>query len=138
MKHIKFAYSKHSGYDISRLGDSRYCKTVATLRTGKTIQQAFDEIVAELPVMEPESYYPYLLGCYREWANEHPYDMRALEENVAVHNNVVRDKLAVSVLTHARALAQILNEIEGKRPEEDEPIVLNNIIEFDFMKNAGV
>ena len=109
-KPLRFNYSKHSGYDISLQGDSRYAKTVAKLRNGKTIQEEFNERLKPLPQMEPEKFYPYLLSVYRQWAWENPLLMKELLDKALSNRNCIRDKLAVGVLSHARALVQILNE----------------------------
>lgn len=109
---LKFKYSKHVGYDVSMQGDIRYCRTVATLANGKTIQDAYGISIATMPIMEPEKYYPYLLEIYRQWAQENPELMNELRIKAFLFKNCVRDKLASDVLTHARALVQILNETE--------------------------
>lgn len=108
-KPLKFKYSKHTGYDISLKGDSRYAKT-AKLCSGKTIQEEFDERIKSLPRGEPETYYSHLLDVYRWWAYENPLLIKELKYKALTNRNCVRDKLAVGVLTHARALVQILNE----------------------------
>lgn len=107
---LKFNYSKHVGYDVSIQGDNRYCRTVATLANGKTIQEEFNELIKPLPQTEPEKYYPYLLSVYKQWAKENPELMSELRIKAFLFKNCVRDKLASDVLSHARALAQILNE----------------------------
>lgn len=108
-KPLRFNYSKHTGYDISLQGDSRYTKT-AKLRNGKTVQEEFNELIKPLPQTEPEKYYPYLLSVYKRWAYENPTLIKELRHKALSNHNCVRDKLAVSVLSHARALVQILNE----------------------------
>lgn len=106
---LRFKYSKHTGYDVSEVGDSRYAKT-AMLSNGKTIGELFNERIKSLPQTEPGKYYPHLLSIYRQWANENPTLMKELLHKVLSSGNCVRDKLAVGVLTHARALVHILNE----------------------------
>ena len=106
---LRFNYSKHTGYDISLKGDSRYAKT-AKLSNGKTIQEEFSESIKHLPEMEPEKYYPYLLSVYKQWAYENPLLLKELLYKALSNRNCIRDKLAVGVLSHARALVQILNE----------------------------
>jgi hypothetical protein len=107
---LRFNYSKHTGYDISLKGDNRYCKIVAKLANGKTVQEEFNERIKSLPQLEPETFYPYLLGVYRQWAYENPLLLKELAYKALTNSNCVRDKLAVGVLSHARALVQILNE----------------------------
>lgn len=109
-KPLRFSYSKHTGYDISIHGNNRFCKTVARLSNGKTIEEEFKDRTKDLPSGEPEAYYPYLLDIYREWVNENPVAFKVLLCGAVSNSNCVRDKLAVGVLTHARALTQLLNE----------------------------
>lgn len=106
---LRFHYSKHVGYDISLQGDSRYAKT-AKLKNGKTIQEEFNETIKPLPQLEPETFYPHLLSVYRQWVYENPLLMKELLYKALSNRNCIRDKLAVGVLSHARALVQILNE----------------------------
>lgn len=108
-KPLRFNYSKHSGYDISLQGDNRFAKT-AKLFNGKTIQEEFNERIKPLPQLDPESFYPHLLAVYRQWAKQNPFLMKELLYRALSNRNCIRDKLAVGVLSHARALVQILNE----------------------------
>lgn len=108
-KPLRFHYSKHTGYDISLQGDNRFAKT-AKLLNGKTIQEEFNERIKPLPQLEPETFYPHLLAVYRQWVKENPLLMKELLYKALSNRNCIRDKLAVGVLSHARALVQILNE----------------------------
>lgn len=107
---LQFRYSRHTGYDVSENGDTRYAKT-AMLSNGKTIEESFNEAIANLPEMDPEKYYPYLLSVYKQWASENPLLIQELRLKAQLNSYCLRDPLSrCAIVSVARALVQILNE----------------------------
>jgi hypothetical protein len=125
----KFKYSIHSGYECSTKGDKRFSAFTAIMEDGRTIEQHYQCDVKAYdpggtdwrmgkgkPPLTPmglEALYKRYLGLWKRWALDHPSLMEELRMKAIEHDYTLRDSFATTHVNQARALAQILNEMQG-------------------------
>lgn len=113
------------GYECSTAGDRRFSALVATLADGRTIEQAYQLDVKGYraqgsdwrlgkgrPPLTKVDLWPAYLDLWRQWAEENP----ALMHELAKHR-LLTDKFAISTVSQARALAELLNERENRHAD---------------------
>ena len=121
-----FTYSRTSdnSYEVSTAGDKRFSALNATLKDGRTIEEAYQLDVkgfrAEgndwklgkgkkpLRNITPEQSYEEYKSLWKQWAQENPELLEDLRQKA--QGKVLTDKFASSPVSQARALAEILNE----------------------------
>lgn len=113
-----------NGYECSTVGDKRFSALVATLKDGRTIEQAYQlgvkghgkfgsdwRLGKGKPPLDPtvDLWAEYLL-LWRTWAAENPELIQDLAQKA--RGKVLTDRFASSPMSQARALAQILSEMD--------------------------
>jgi len=115
------------GYECSSKGDKRFSALYATLKDGRTIEEAyqldikgyraqsndwmFGKRKPPLMSISEEDLWKQYLDLWKTWANENPELITELY-NKTKKNKVLTDMFANTKISQARALAVILNEIE--------------------------
>ncbi len=113
-----------NGYECSTVGDKRFSALVATLKDGRTVEEHYQLTVKGYgkfgndwrlgkgkPPLDPtvDLWAEYLL-LWRTWAAENPDLIRDLAQRA--RGKVLTDRFASSPVSQARALAQILSEMD--------------------------
>ena len=123
-----FRYSIHSGYEVSSKGDKRFSALFAVMPDGRTLEMWYQlEVKGYQPggrdwrlgkgkpplirMTETELYEKYL-DLWKVWAKEHPDWMEELRQHAIYNGYVLRDSFARTKINQARALSQILSEME--------------------------
>lgn len=123
-----FRYSIHSGYEVSSKGDKRFSALFAVMPDGRTLEahyqcdsKAFNpggtnwrDYKGKPPAVrmtEIELYEKYL-NLWKIWAKGHPDWMEELRQHAIYNGYVLRDSFARTKINQARALSQILSEME--------------------------
>lgn len=116
-------YVIEDGYEVSSAGDTRFSPLFATLRDGRTIEEAYQLDVkgyralgythwrmakGRPPRNKRTDLWAEYLKLWRIWASENPELIEQLRRRAA--GCILTDKFATTELTQARALALILNE----------------------------
>lgn len=120
----KWARVYTGGYECSSVGDRRFSALSARLRDGRTIEEAYQLDVkgyrkygddwrigkGKQPIIEMthEDLWLSYLGLWRQWAQENPAlidDLQRLSQG-----RPLTDRFALTQVSQARALAQILSE----------------------------
>lgn len=121
-----FKYSRHSGYEVSTAGDKRFSAFCAILQDGRSIEQHYQCCVKgydpkgtnwklgkgkpPIAYMTHAELYDKYLALWKEWAQDHPEEMKELRIHAIENNYTLRDRFASGLVNQARALAQILTE----------------------------
>jgi len=109
------SWSKFSGYDISKRGDSRFTPSSAILSNKKSIEENYNTNIILLKEKDSNiDLWEEYLNLWRKWCffrNDLTYQLLT---EVRSHNGILRDRYAKSDFNHARALSIILNEIQLK------------------------
>ena len=124
----KFRYSRHSGYEVSTIGDKRFSAFNAILPDGRSIEQHYQCDVKGYDVggtdwrkgkgkqaLDPaKDLYAEYLKLWRFWADSNYRLMEQLKEAAVSNDYTLRDSFANSPVNQARALAELLNEAYGE------------------------
>lgn len=126
-----------NGYEVSSHGDRRFSALNARLKDGRTIEEAYQLDVKGYrsqsnnwragkgkppisPISKEELYQKYL-SLWRQWGKENPVLLMTLKEKAA--GKTLTDKFAITPITQARALADLLKEIQPMSEKEIQSIV---------------
>lgn len=126
-----------NGYEVSSHGDRRFSALNARLKDGRTIEEAYQLDVKGYrsqsnnwragkgkppisPISKEELYQKYL-SLWRQWGKENPVLLMTLKEKAA--GKTLTDKFATTPITQARALADLLKEIQPMSEKEIQSIV---------------
>jgi hypothetical protein len=126
-----FQWARHheNGYELSTQGDRRFSALLATLRDGRTIEEAYQLDVKGYreqgatswragkgkPAVNGKGFdelYDDYRSLWKQWASENPDLIEDLR--VKARGKVLTDRFAASPVSQARALADILNERLGR------------------------
>lgn len=123
-----FKYSRHSGYEVSSMGDKRFSAFYAKLKDGRCIEQHYQCCVKGYDpggtnwklgkgkppktYMTREELYNRYLELWKQWALNHPDEMKELREMAINNSYTLRDSFSNGPVNQARALAQILSETQ--------------------------
>jgi hypothetical protein len=119
-------WARRGGYECSSLGDKRFSAFRATLPDGRTIEQHYQCDVkgydpggtnwrlgkGKAPLGDVDLWLEYL-ALWRRWADAHPELLEELAELAADNNNTLSDAFANTEINQARALAELINEIQS-------------------------
>jgi hypothetical protein len=130
----KWARYSQNSYEVSSQGDKRFSALYATLKDGRTIEEAYQLDVkgyrskgndwrlgkgkAPLRNISREQSWEEYKQLWRTYLNENPELLKELQDKA--RGKVLTDKFASTDISQARALAEILNEksIEQQIPDE--------------------
>lgn len=117
-------YSPHAGYEVSSKGDKRFSALYARLRTGVTIEEAYQLDVKgyralgndwrlgkgkpPMPGFRGELAGEYL-SLWMEWARDNPTLLAELRELAIEAGGILTDQFATGPINQAWALSTILN-----------------------------
>jgi hypothetical protein len=101
-----------NGYEVSSRGDRRFSAFNARLKSGVTIERAYQRAKGsgkgKPAVHRNFDYWGVYLGLWQQWAKENPKLIQILAE--ASRGKVLTDRFASTDNNQARALAVILTE----------------------------
>lgn len=120
-----YARRDPNGYELSTEGDGRFSALTAKLKDGRTIEEAYQldvkgyrakgnywKLGKGKPSLRDVNLWDEYLGLWRQWANENPALIEDLRKKAK--GKVLTDKFSNTPISQARALAQILEETEGR------------------------
>ena len=117
-----FKYSKHTGYECSSKGDTRFSAYYAMMPDGQSIEYHYQVKIKGYPTIKEgkgnpplinittDGLYERYLDLWRQWATLHPQEIEDLRFHASQCGYVLRDSFATTHINQARALAMILNE----------------------------
>ena len=104
-------YSQHSGYDVSSKGDRRFSPEFNRTASGQSIQWHLEnEILVKHGKNFSDEAYAAYYNIWRRWAERNYAKMAMLADLASRNDNTIRDSVTTGQMTHARVLAQLLNE----------------------------
>lgn len=115
-----WAKVSNNNYEVSSLGDTRFSALFATLKDGRTIEQAWAEAKGYRSTAEAKNkpakfpdfkYWETYKGLWEQWAAENPALMNELATKAK--GKILTDSFANTENNQARALSEILNEQES-------------------------
>ena len=113
-----WARVSENGYEISTVGDKRFSALNARLKTGDTIEQAYQTAKGsgkgKPSIHKDFDYWNTYLELWKQWAKENPELIEELKEKSK--GKILTDQFATTENNQARALATILKETEKKEP----------------------
>lgn len=123
----KFKWQRHGGYEVSTKGDPRFSALVARLPNGRTIEDVYqNDIKPRLgnvvgkgqydPNVPIEKYYEAYKELWREWVKNNPQLFNELRTQAAKSGGVLSDRFASRSVNQARALSELLNELNPSTP----------------------
>lgn len=121
-----FKWGRYSdGYEISSQGDKRFSAFYARLLDGESIEYKYQVRVkgyssikegkGKPPIDKDTDTWEEYLKLWEQWSAENPKLIEELFKNVSKCNYTLTDKFAKTKVNQARALCQILNNMELKR-----------------------
>ena len=127
-----YKWSRTGGYECSSKGDKRFSAFNAIMPDGRSIEQHYQCDVkgydpqgtnwrlgkGKPPLRDVDLWSQYLM-LWTVWAVNNPIAINELKELVDNRNHVLSDMFAHTPINQARALAEILNLIEGSYREMD-------------------
>lgn len=123
----RFSWKRRGGYEVSSVGDKRFSALHAKMADGRTIEMHYQLDVkgydpggrnwrlgkGKPPLVEVDLWEAYL-ALWREWSQLHLPLMRVLYIKARDESGgVLSDCFASTPVSQARALAVILNELQG-------------------------
>jgi len=117
-KEVKWARKQEGGYEVSTKGDKRFSAFNAKLKSGKTIEEAYQTDVKGYKTVKEgkgkppkdtsiDTYAEYK-KLWEQWAKENPELINELAEKA--QGKTLTDQFATTDTNQARALSEILNE----------------------------
>lgn len=123
---MKWARFHQNGYECSSRGDKRFSALFAQLKDGRTIEEAYQldvkgyravsdnwrDAKGQKPILNisnQERWTAYL-QLWRTWVEENPEDFQDLI--LQSEGKVLTDQFATSPVNQARALAELISEVE--------------------------
>lgn len=121
-----YTWKRYDGYECSSKGDTRFSALFAQLPDGRTIEEAYqlDEGKGyrkisndwrvgkgKPPINGNTDLYGTYKDLWRSWAKANPDLMMELAEAASIRDYCLSDMFASTDISQARALAELLNEL---------------------------
>ena len=139
-KQFTWARKSENSYEVSSKGDKRFSALVATLKDGRTIEEAYQLDIKGYrsqgnnwrlgkgkpplkPISKEETWQAYK-NLWRQFLEENPTLEQDLREKAT--GKVLTDMFASTDISQARALAELLNERKSTLPTSNNPSEFTN------------
>lgn len=116
-----YSWSREGGYELSTSELKCFKDEHAFLPNNKSIKTLYDFFVNKLSERcdDPVTRYKAYLELWRRWSKANPYEMSYLRVCALSQNSLLTDSSAKTDINPARALSEILNEMDKEEDRRD-------------------